>query len=139
MAYTFEPHELQEYKSTFPALDENTVNGYYRADVIDGKFTENYGGWPRNDIALINEQTSLEAAKVLLDNLQIMPENNGNAGLSDIDIMLSHKSKYCQSPSEVTSWIENQLALRDAKRASSSVVEDVVKDGTINFDDNATN
>lgn len=139
MAYTFEPFELQEYQNEFPKLDKDTVNGYYRADVIDGKFTENYGGWPRNDIALINEQTSLEAAKVMLDNLTTLPENNGNAGLSDFDIMLSHKSKYCQSPSEVTSWIENQLALRDSKRQTSGTVEDVVKDGTIKFEDNETN
>lgn len=130
--YVFDKNKLPALNMPAPEFNEKNIKAFYRPDVIDGSFTENYGGWPRNDIALINEQTSLEAAKVMLDNLAQMPQSTENAGLSDAEIMLSHRSKYCQSASEVTEWLENQLALRDSRSSS----EDVVKDGVIDFSEN---
>lgn len=111
--------------------DKSNISDFFCADVVGNRrFAQNYGGYPRSDIAEINAQTSLSAAENLLRDLQVFDVDNPNAGLSDAEIMLSHKSKYMQSASEVQGWLENQIAIRDAKRQQ---MQDS-KEGIINFE-----
>lgn len=97
--------------------DKSNIRDFYSADVVGNRrFAQNYGGYPRSDIAEINEQASLQQAQSLLRDLQVFEPTNENAGLNDAEIMLGHKSKYLQSASEMVPWLEQQIAIRDAKR-----------------------
>ena len=98
--------------------DGSNAQDFVCADVVGTKkFAKNHGGYPRNDIALINEAASLDMQKALLAQLETVPTSDENSGLSDYQIMLGHKSKYQQAPSEMQDFIESQLKIRDALRA----------------------
>lgn len=104
--------------------DKSNVSDFYCADVVGNRrFAQNYGGHPRSDIAEINAQVSLQSAENLLRDLQVFELDNANAGLSDAEIMLGHRSKYCQLPSEQLAWLEEQLELRDLRRIQSESKE----------------
>lgn len=100
------------------ATDGSNAVDFFTADVIsDKEFAQNFGGYPRSDIAIINEQQNLAVQKALLDKLSVITPDTSNAGRSDAEIMLSHRSKYQQTATEMQSWLQDQLAVRDAKRA----------------------
>ena len=111
--------------------DGSNVGDFYCADVVGNRrFAQNYGGYPRSEIAEINAATTMQEQMDLLSMLNdYTPSDNPNAGLSDAEIMLSHKSKYQQCATELQSWIENQINIRDArvsdvkKPASSDTIE----------------
>lgn len=100
--------------------DGSNAKDFFVADVIGNKkFAQNYGGYPRSEIAEINSQTNLEIVKSMLGKIEdYTPSSNPNAGLSDYEISLSHKSRYQQTATEMQSYLEEQIALRDAKRAA---------------------
>lgn len=98
--------------------DGSNADRFFCCDVVgDKNFAQNFGGYPRSDIAIINEQQNIAVQKALLDKLETIAPDNCNAGLSDVEISLGHRSKYQQTPSEMQSWLSDQLAIRDAKRA----------------------
>lgn len=98
--------------------DGSNANDFFCVDLpVDREFAQNYGGYPRSDIAIINEQQNLAVQKALLDKLNVITPDTSNAGRSDAEIMLSHRSKYQQTATEMQSWLQDQLAVRDAKRA----------------------
>lgn len=100
---------------TLPVLasDGSNKNDFFCSDVVGNKrFAQNLAGYPRSDIALINEQQSLAVAQKMLDDLAVLPSSAPNADMSDSDILLGLRSKYCQSPSEVISRIERELERR---------------------------
>ena len=76
--------------------DGSNVSDFYCADVVGNrKFAQNYGGYPRSEIAEINAAATMQEQMNLLSQLNDYTSgNNPNAGLSDAEIMLSHKSKY---------------------------------------------
>lgn len=99
------------------AEDNSNINDFYIADVVGNRrFAQNYGGYPRSDIAEINAQASLQQAQNLLRDLAEVPVTDVNSGLSDAQIMLGHRSKYVQTPSESVRFLESQIAIRDAQR-----------------------
>ena len=99
------------------AEDNSNINDFYIADVVGNRrFAQNYGGYPRSDIAEINAQASLQQAQNLLRDLAEVPVTDVNSGLSDAQIMLGHKSKYFQTPAEEVRFTEQQIAIRDAQR-----------------------
>lgn len=104
---------------TFPVFDSDNVKDFFASDSIGNRaFAQNFGGYPRSDIALINEQQSLQVAQNLLNNLSEYQSDGSTSGLSDLEIMMSHKSKYCQTPSEKVRWIESQMQVyRDREAA----------------------
>lgn len=121
------------------ADDRSNLNQFFCADVVGNRrFAQNYGGWPRSDIAEINAQTSLAAAQNILNDLQIMPVSDINSGKSDAEILLSHKSKYLQTPSEQVAWLEEQIKIRDVQRmnATSQPSENTIKFDSDNPDPN---
>lgn len=103
-------------------VDGSNTGDFYVADVVGNrKFAQNFGGYPRSEIAEINAQTNLAQQAALLNNLVDYSKNsNPNAGLTDAEIMLGHRSKYQQTASEQQSWLEVQLKNRVAKRAAAA-------------------
>lgn len=97
--------------------DSKNVNAFYKADTIVMKdFMLNFGGYPRSEVAIINDQANAVLAEDMLSRLVVMPtDDNANVGLSDAEIMLSHRSKYCQMPSEQIEFLDGVLSRRDAK------------------------
>lgn len=98
--------------------DGSNSQDFFCADVIGGRrFVQNDGGYPRSEIAEINAQASLQAQMNLLQDLEdYSPKTNPNSGLTDAQIMMSHKSKYQQTPSELQDWLGEQIKLRDVVR-----------------------
>lgn len=102
------------------APDGSNAKDFFCADVVGGKdFVQNFGGYPRSEIAEINEQTNIQLQAAMLQKLEDYSQyNNPNAGKTDAEIALSHKSRYQQTATEMQSWLEGQLQIRDAKMAA---------------------
>lgn len=110
------------YADINPTLskDSKNVNAFYMSSApLELKdFMLNYGGYPRNEIAMINEQENEVVAQQMLARLTVLPEgDNPNVGLSDAEIMLSHRSKYCQTSSEQIEFIDSLLERRNSRIA----------------------
>lgn len=101
--------------------DGSNKSDFYIADVLGNHgFVLNSAGYPKSDISLIDEQTNIQAAKAMLEGLSAQPQSL-NSGLSDAEISMSHKSKYCQTFSEGQQYIEQQLRYRDMRREVDAV------------------
>lgn len=103
---------------TLPVLADDGHNRsmfYAVSDLTKDGFARNFGGYPRSDIAIINEQQNMSVARAMLESL---PDyhfaDSPNIG-SDVDIMNSVRSKYMQSPSEILPFIEKEIEKRDAR------------------------
>lgn len=103
---------------TLPVLADDGGNRsmfYAVSDLTKDGFARNFGGYPRSDIAIINEQQNLSVARAMLENLpDYHSVDSPNIG-SDVDIMNSVRSKYMQSPSEILPFIEKEIEKRDAR------------------------
>lgn len=110
------------FKASMPQVavlssDGSNKKDFFIPDVIGNKrFAQNYGGYPRSDIAVINEQNDLAVAKGLLESLQDYSQPDVNQGRSDAELLLALQSKYCQTPSEQISYFANEIARRDILR-----------------------
>lgn len=120
------------------ASDGSNARMFFCADVVGSRrFAQNYGGYPRSDIAEINHAANEQMQMQLLSQLNdYSPSSNPNAGLTDAEIMLGHRSKYQQAPSESIAWLENQLHQRDVKRQADALKANPPKqeDGSIKQD-----
>lgn len=103
--------------------DELKKDGSNRHDffcasgTLDKKsFVNNYGGWPRSDLAIINEQTDFNVAKAMLANIEQFPESQ-RSNFSEAELLIMNKSKYTQSISENLAYTEKVLQFRDEKLA----------------------
>lgn len=109
-------------EEVFPQLPKLSKDGsnkgmFFVADVLGGKrFAQNYGGYPRSDISLINEQSNMKIAKSMLEDL--VDYSSANSPVSPDEFKMSLRSKYCQTPTEVISWLEDNMARRDAFNSS---------------------
>lgn len=108
-----EPKELELPKL---AKDGSNKGDFYATEtLVSKKFAQNFGGYPRSDIAIINEQNNMAVARAMIESLtDYSSVGNSNEGKSDAEIMLSVQSKYMQSPSEFLPYIENEISKRDA-------------------------
>lgn len=104
------------------ADDGSNKSAFYCADVVGGRrFAQNYGGYPRSEIAELNEMTNIQQCQQLLSQLNdYSPSSNPNAGKTDAEIMLGHRSKYCQTAKEQIDWLDNQLKIREVEREAAS-------------------
>lgn len=110
------------------SADGSNKDRFYCADVIGSKrFAQNYAGYPRNDIALINEQQNFRVAESMMIELSQLPVSDSNAGLTDEQILLGHRSKYIQTPAESVAFIEQQIQLRRSQREAESLKEQSIK------------
>lgn len=101
--------------------DNSNVSDFFCSDVVGARrFALNFGGYPRSEIAEINATADINQQINLLTQLNdYSPTENPNAGLSDAEIMLGHRSKYCQAPSEMVDWLTGQIHDRDMKRLAA--------------------
>lgn len=76
-------------------------------------FCRNEAGWPRNDIDLFMSMENQKVAAEVLSRLEEIPRNGFPSDENPDSIRMSLMSKYQQTESEVTSWIEGQLDLQD--------------------------
>lgn len=106
------------YENPVLAVDGSNAQLFFCADIVGAKrFAQNYGGYPRSEIAQINEAATMEEQLNLMNSLRdYSPSDNPNAGKTDAEIMLGHKSKYLQAASEKIAWLEGQLERRDNER-----------------------
>lgn len=116
--------------------DNSNIEAFFCPDVVgDKRFALNFAGYPRSEIAQINAAADLNQQINLLSQLtDFSSDSNPNAGLSDADIMLGHRSKYCQTASEQVRWLESQIHERDVRRVASQPSS--VDETKINFVDN---
>lgn len=118
-----------------PIMDADGANKrqfYGIETVTKNKFAQNFGGYPRSDIAQILEQQNVAVAEAMLEQLpDYGRSDNPNAGKTDAEIMLGVQSKYMQSPAEILPYIEKQCRLRDerliAEQEAAKADEDVAK------------
>lgn len=82
-------------------------------DLTANSFARNYGGHPRSDVALLNEQNDLNGVNAILARLDERKSDGYGPDVSDSDIRIAFKSKYCQSASEMIKYYENLLEVRD--------------------------
>ena len=126
-----------------PKLKEDGSNSqdFFCADVVGNRrFAQNYGGYPRSEIAEINAAATMQEQQNLLAQLNdYTPSSNPNAGLTDTEIMLSHKSKYQQTATEMQSWIVNQINIRDAKANAEKANASSDSGTKISFEENNEN
>ena len=130
--------EANTYSDINPKLkeDNSNISAFFCADVVGAKrFVLNRGGYPMSEIAQINAATDINMQMNLLSQLaDYSPSENPNAGLSDAEIMLGHRSKYCQTASEQIGWLQEQMHIRASQREASALESS--SDGKINFDGN---
>lgn len=101
--------------------DKSNISDFFAVDTVGNKAPVfNYGGWHRNDLATLNAQSDMSVAKAMAMQLHQTDEVDLNAGKSDAEILLHAKSKYIQSPSEMTRFIEQELAFRDERLARAA-------------------
>lgn len=98
--------------------DNSNITQFFLPDVVgDHRFVNNYGGYPRSEIAQILATEDINQQMALAQSLaNYGSDDNPNAGLTDAQIMLGHRSKYLQTASEQISWLEGQLHNRDVQR-----------------------
>lgn len=136
---------LQKHINSVPELvlptvkeDGSNLSDFYCADVVGNRrFAQNYGGYPRSEIAEINAQASMQQAANLLNDLQVTEGSYMDSSLTPEEIMLSHRSKYIQAPSEMIDFIDRQLQIRDMKYGQTIASQN--KEGTIKFDSKDSN
>lgn len=113
-----ELRQISVFDINLPVLDKEGENkaDFFMADTIGQKdFAQNYGGYPRSDIAIIDDQNNVQVAKALVAQLvDYGTDKVANKGMSDADIRLAIQSRYQQTASEVMPFIEERLRIRDA-------------------------
>lgn len=94
---------------------ESDPRAFYKPvdEYTSREFARNYGNHPRSDVALLNEQTDMTAVNWLLDKLQQRPSDGVGADVSDKELSINHKSRYCQTASEMIDYYEGLLKIRD--------------------------
>lgn len=103
--------------------DKSNISDFFSVDTVGNKAPVfNYGGWHRNDLAMLNAQTDMSVAKAMAMQLHQTDDVDLNAGKTDAEILLHAKSKYIQSPSEMTAYIEQELAFRDERLARAAQI-----------------
>ena len=58
--------------------DKSNLSDFYSADLFETRdeSLKNYGGYPRNELAIINEAQSVATVKALADRLVALPDHN---------------------------------------------------------------
>lgn len=99
------------------SADGSNANLFYAActPAEQKAFCRNEGGWPRNDIDMFINMENQQVAVELLSRLQEIPQKGFPSDENPDVIRMGMMSKYQQSESEVTQWIEQQLDYAEIK------------------------
>lgn len=103
--------------------DKSNVGDFFAADVIAGKsFAQNSAGWVQNDVDRIIRERDESTQQALLQRLQELPTNGHPADADNTALLMSLRSRYSQTASEVTRFIEQQLELQEINSVSPAPV-----------------
>lgn len=98
--------------------DKSNVGDFFAADVIAGKsFAQNSAGWVQNDVDRVIRERDESTQQALLQRLQELPTNGHPADADNTALLMSLRSRYSQTASEVTRFIEQQLELQQINSA----------------------
>lgn len=127
-----------------PELKQDGSNkaDFFVADVIGNhRFAQNYGGYPRSDISIINEQQNMSVAKGLLEELRSFSPVDRSNGADDATTLLGLRSKYCQAPSEVVGYYERELQRRSDERQRAEFLKEhpLVEETSVKSPDDVIN
>lgn len=101
--------------------DHSNLGAFYKpvSDMEQQSFCKNFGGYPRNDINVFLEAEDVKTAEALSAALiERHSDSVLDSDMSDADLILSVKSKYQQTPSELVRYYENMLEIRDSRLLS---------------------
>lgn len=115
------------------AKDGSNANQFYCADSVGSKsFVLNEYGYPKSDISLIDEQSNIQAAKVLLEQLSTLPSSSTE--YSDTDAILMMRSRYQQTFSEGERVVQRQIDFRRMQEELKAVKPLPVDDALVSSD-----
>lgn len=101
--------------------DKSNVGDFFAADVIAGKsFAQNSAGWVQNDVDRVIRERDESTQQALLQRLQEIPTNGHPADADNTALLMSLRSRYSQTASEVTRFIEQQLEIQQINAAPVS-------------------
>lgn len=104
--------------------DKSNVGDFFAADVIAGKsFAQNSAGWVQNDVDRIIRERDESTQQALLQRLQEIPTNGHPADADNTALLMSLRSRYSQTASEVTRFIEQQLEIQQINSAPAPAAE----------------
>lgn len=87
-------------------------------------FCRNEAGWPRNDIDLFINMENQKVASEILSRLEEIPSEGFPIDENPDSIRLSLMSKYQQTESEVTNWIEQQIEFKEIEQERQRLDEE---------------
>lgn len=120
------------------AKDGSNANQFYCADSVGNKsFVLNEYGYPKSDISLIDEQSNIQAAKVLLEQLSTLPSSSTE--YSDTDAILMMRSRYQQTFSEGERVVQRQIDFRRMQEELKAVKPLSVDDAPVPSDTDIVN
>lgn len=98
--------------------DKSNISQFFKpvSDAENQTFCLNYGGYPRNDINKFLEAEDIKTAEALSAALIEQPSySHLEKDVSDAELLVAAKSKYCQTASEIISYNERMLEIRDKR------------------------
>lgn len=113
--FTSEGIKLNDNHQVVIFSEDKDPRLFYRpvGDFGEQAFCRNYGGHPRSDVAVLNEQNDLTEVQGLISRLFQRSGDGVTDEVSDAELSLSHRSRYCQTASEKIQWYMSQLERRD--------------------------
>lgn len=109
---------IEEFPLLTVSEDKSNISGFYQvvSDLEQQNFCQNFGGYPRNDINVFLEAESIQVAQALSEHL-LQRQSDGllESDVSDVDLILSAKSRYAQTPSELVKHMDHMLEVRDQR------------------------
>lgn len=135
---------LKSIKIQVMDKDGSNAVDFFCADVVGSRqFAQNFGGYPRSEIAIINECQNAVLQESLIKQLDDFRASADaqNVGVPDAELMLAHKSKYQQTASEVQQYYYDMLTIRDSRVAVAEASKAAKKadHGAIEFDKSDNN
>lgn len=104
------------FKFDFEGMKDMLCMFFRKLDDLTARsFARNYGGHPRSDIALLNEQNDLNGMTAIVNRIEERHGDGFNPDVPDAEIRIAFKSRYCQTASEMIQYYDNILAERDRR------------------------
>lgn len=120
--------KVEDMLCKLPALpDEPRLYFKVVGDYTSEGFAKNYGGHPRSDVALLDESDNMMALTQVLNRMDQRKSDGVSADVSDSELSLAFKSKYCQTASEYAKYYEHLLEIRDHRELEKLEGDERVK------------
>lgn len=113
--------KVPEIKNLKIAKDKSNIKDFYCADVHGGRsFLLNDGGYPMNDVDQILRAQDDKVRASLLAQLDEVPTSGVPSDTPNEEVLMSLRSRYQQTPSELVSFYERQLEIAESRSESAA-------------------